>query len=397
MMNYQETKLIAALQIKAGLTPVIWGPPGVGKTAMAHLLTEQVALPLAFFNPSDYEPHEIGGVLAPEGETVRRLFSPDSPLLRATREPVLLCIDELNAQGPSKFPAIARIINERKVGDLHLHPQTRVVCFSNTQAQSLDANDLPLPLLNRVAHIELRYTVPDFQGFLATYGEVDSPERFFANELSSFLDTRPELLEVDPSEIVTTQGAAKQDFVSDIVAKNSTWGSPRAWERAIQFMAQTKRERATAPELSESLSREGSLSATLTDTVQPLGQIALTGIVGPRVSGLYLAMRSSKSKLPSLKEITSNPNTAKLPDTATDALAIASYFPRIAAQDPAIAWVYVNRFSSLVGGDEIVQQLLPVLTRLCSLPKESTSPFYKEATKARLLLTTQRVTKKAAK
>ncbi len=354
--NYHQTRVFSVSLIRSGSVPLIIGAPGIGKTAMHALLAQDLKLPSVFFCPGDFEPHEVGGVLCPDGDKVRKLFSEGSPLARACREAVLLGIDEFNAQGPSKFPAMARIVNERLVGDNKLHPDTRVVCYTNSQAQSLDGNDLPLPALNRLSPIVMEYAVEDFQRFLATYGDVDSPERFYAEELSGMLDSKPDLLEVDPAKLGADRS---QSFVADIVANNSTWGSPRAFEKLLKFRAELKRSK---PE-------------ELTTTWETHEQEIFACIVGPRSAKLYRSMLTEGKQLPTPKEIAENPLTAKLPKTAVLGLSVASLLPAIAKLNVESAWLYVNRFDdpSVVGGADVATQLATHLRKHCPLNNKTAS------------------------
>lgn len=348
--SYSHTRTLAAMQLRAGLVPLIIGPPGVGKTAMHSLLASDLDLPAEFFNPSDYEAHEIGGVLCPDGDKVRKLFAEGSPLLRACNEAVLLGIDEFNAQGPSKFASMARICNERLVGDRKLHPGTRVVCYTNSQSQSLEGNDLPLPSLNRMAPIELAYSVADFQAFLANYGAVDSQERKYAEQLSAMLEFKPGLLEIDPSRM----GAdGTVSFVAEIVASNSTWASPRAWERLIQFRAEAARQKSVALK-SVFDEHKGDVFAC---------------IIGPRQATVYSEILNTGKELPSVSEIAETPLTCKLPTNNIVGLSLAALLPLVGKRCAASAWLYVDRFNSsgLIGGEETARQLYKTLVKCCPL------------------------------
>lgn len=360
MLTYKQTRTAVTAFARANIVPLVWGPPGVGKTAMAGLVAAELNLPLCFFNPSDYEPHEIAGVMAPEGEVLRRLFSPKSPLHRATQEAVLLVIDELNAQGPSKFPAIARIINERLVGDNSLHEGTRVICFSNTQSQSLEGNDLPLPLLNRVAHLNLGYTVEDFQEFLSTYGEPDSLERKFALSLSGVLDYAPDLLEVDPSKL-GPKGA--ENRIAQLVATNQSWATPRALEKLIKLQASVNQsENSEIRELGK---------------LQDVNVELYGAIMGVDAAAKFLAIRVKLNELPSIKSILAEPLSAPLPKNAAGGHFIRGLLPAIGRQNPEAGWFYVDRLRTLPGGDEVVRQLYKPLTRYCPLPAKASPPAKK--------------------
>jgi hypothetical protein len=359
--SFKQTTLFVSTLVRAKIVPLVIGAPGIGKTAMGAIIAKEVGLPLAFFNPSDHEPHEIGGVLCPDGDKVRKLFSEGSPLLRACNEAVLLVIDEYNAQGPAKFAAMARISNERKVGDLDLHPGTRVVCFTNAQSQSLDGSDLPLPSLNRMANINMEYQVSDMQSFLATYGEEGSIERNYAEQLSSFLDAKPALLEVDPSKLGPD---GSKSYVAEIVASNSTWASPRAWERVLQFRCECRR------------SVVGGDAFTTMASEPSMGEAMMTAIIGPRAAPLYTLMIQEGKQLPTAREIADNPMGARLPTTHIVGLSIADLLPAISRINPESAWLYVNRLKdpSFVGGAETVAQLYKDLTKHCPINPKMSAP-----------------------
>ncbi len=145
------------LAVAADLPVLLWGEPGIGKTAALTQLAESLDLPLttviaSVHEPSDFsglpvvgdDPAEQGVPLAPPDWAVR--------LVRAGRG--LLFLDELSTAPPAVQAALLRLVLERRIGALRLPPGVRIVAAANPRSSAADGWELSPPLANRFVHLQ---------------------------------------------------------------------------------------------------------------------------------------------------------------------------------------------------------------------------------------------------
>ena len=359
-LSYSECVDAICATLEDGFVPLVIGAPGIGKTAMQKLLAERLNLKPVSLIAREYEPHEISGVLEVSGGKLNRHVIGQARII-ATEACVVL-FDELTACPTPVFANMARVLHERVFGDMPVHEKTVFWAAANPQSQSLDAHDMPLPLINRLRILHLQPTHSDVQAYFSSIGEEGSTLRAVGLEFSSILDARPELLELEPQAAETLQ------------QNNENWASPRAWERAVRTLA---RAAPLPPKL---------LRASL---VGDLGQAAAEG---------FLAVREIYKRLPSLDEIVHNPNNARLPASFLEGVGVPGLLGNIAQRDVCAAWTYCARVNEKTfdGGRETRAALVNALQRLAPLPAKSDSPFLEDAKKARVLMVSKRQAAKGA-
>ncbi|MDN3021476.1 MoxR family ATPase [Streptomyces sp. S.PB5] len=224
------------LAVAADLPVLLWGEPGIGKTAALTQLADSLGLPLTTVIASVHEPTDFSGLpIVGDDPEVRGV--PMAPpqwaveLVRAGRG--LLFLDELSTATPAVQAALLRVVLERRVGALQLPPGVRIVAAANPRASAADGWELSPPLANRFVHL---YWVHDqdvvVRGLGGIWPRAELP--FLDRELLTdavtyarravcgFLKARPTLIHRLPSTEVRRGGA---------------WPSPRSWEAALTLLA----------------------------------------------------------------------------------------------------------------------------------------------------------------
>ncbi|MEU9453404.1 MoxR family ATPase [Streptomyces sp. NPDC048277] len=224
------------LAVAADLPVLLWGEPGIGKTAALTQLAETLDLPLTTVIASVHEPSDFSG-LPVVGDDPAVQGVPMAPpdwavrLVRAGRG--LLFLDELSTAPPAVQAALLRLVLERRVGALRLPPGVRIVAAANPRSSAADGWELSPPLANRFVHLRWAHdhevVVRGLGGTWprATLPRLD-PDRlpaavdFARRAVCGLLATRPTLVHRLPSGEMRRGGA---------------WPSPRSWEMTLRLVA----------------------------------------------------------------------------------------------------------------------------------------------------------------
>ncbi|MGV9352536.1 AAA family ATPase [Streptomyces misionensis] len=277
------------LAVAADLPVLLWGEPGIGKTAALTQLAASLDLPLTTVIASVHEPSDFSG-LPILGEDPAVQGVPMAPpqwaveLVRAGRG--LLFLDELSTATPAVQAALLRVVLERRVGALQLPPGVRIVAAANPRASAADGWELSPPLANRFVHL---HWVHDREVVVRGLGGVWpraqlprlAPERlaeavaFARRVVCGFLEARPTLIHRLPSTETRRGGA---------------WPSPRSWEAALTLLA------------------FGTAAGVSRDVLALL----VRGAVGDG-PGLELLAHMDRMDLPDPESLLADPPTAELP------------------------------------------------------------------------------------
>ncbi|MFF7749217.1 AAA family ATPase [Streptomyces sp. NPDC007971] len=232
-----DTQLEAlTLAVAADLPVLLWGEPGIGKTAALTQLSTALDLPLTTVIASVHEPSDFSG-LPVVGDDPAEQGVPMAPpdwavrLVRAGRG--LLFLDELSTAPPAVQAALLRLVLERRIGALRLPPGVRIVAAANPRSSAADGWELSPPLANRFVHLQWTHdqdvVVRGLGGTWprATLPRLDAqrlPEAvtFARRAVCGFLSARPTLVHRLPGGESRRGGA---------------WPSPRSWEMALHLIA----------------------------------------------------------------------------------------------------------------------------------------------------------------
>jgi MoxR-like ATPase len=144
------------LSLPAERTPFIWGPPGIGKSAIVRDAALALGLPCVTLLGTQIAPEDLIGVpriRALEGGGAATEFCPPRAILRS--EPYLLFIDELNSAVADVQKAFYSLILDRRLGDYALPPGSRVVGAGNRVEDRALVRPMATALANRMIHVAL--------------------------------------------------------------------------------------------------------------------------------------------------------------------------------------------------------------------------------------------------
>ncbi len=278
------------LAVSADLPVLLWGEPGIGKTAALNHLAEALELPLTTVIASVHEPSDFSG-LPVVGDDPAVQGVPMAPpdwavrLVRAGRG--LLFLDELSTAPPAVQAALLRVVLERRVGALRLPPGVRIVAAANPRSSAADGWELSPPLANRFVHLQWTYDHDVVvRGLGGTWPKATLPQldpvllpdavTFARRAVCGLLTARPGLVHQLPKSETRRGGP---------------WPSPRSWEMTLRLIA----------------------FATAAGASREVLSMLVRGTVGDG-PGLELLASLDRMDLPDPEALLANPHTAVLPE-----------------------------------------------------------------------------------
>jgi hypothetical protein len=232
-----DTQLEAlTLAVSADLPVLLWGEPGIGKTAALNQLADALELPLTTVIASVHEPSDFSG-LPVVGDNPAEQGVPMAPpdwAVRLVRDGQgLLFLDELSTAPPAVQAALLRVVLERRVGALRLPLGVRIVAAANPRSSSADGWELSPPLANRFVHLQWTYdhevVVRGLGGTWPTAalprlapGQLPDAVTFARRAVCELLAARPGLVHQLPKNEARRGGP---------------WPSPRSWEMTLRLVA----------------------------------------------------------------------------------------------------------------------------------------------------------------
>ncbi|WP_330284421.1 AAA family ATPase [Streptomyces sp. NBC_00588] len=278
------------LAVAADLPVLLWGEPGIGKTAALTQLAEALDLPLTTVIASVHEPSDFAG-LPVVGDDPAEQGVPMAPpdwavrLVRAGRG--LLFLDELSTAPPAVQAALLRLVLERRIGALRLPPGVRIVAAANPRSSAADGWELSPPLANRFVHLQWTHDHEVVvRGLGGTWPRAAlprlSPEKlpeaveFARRAVCALLTARPKLVHQLPTSETRRGGP---------------WPSPRSWEMTLTLIA----------------------FATAAGSSRDVLALLVRGTVGDG-PGLELLAGLDRLDLPDPEVLLSDPTAAELPE-----------------------------------------------------------------------------------
>ncbi|MQS11073.1 AAA domain-containing protein [Streptomyces kaniharaensis] len=286
-----DTQLEAlTLAVAADLPVLLWGEPGIGKTAALTQLATTLDLPLTTVIASVHEPSDFSG-LPIVGDDPAEQGVPMAPpdwavrLVRAGRG--LLFLDELSTAPPAVQAALLRLVLERRIGALQLPPGVRIVAAANPRSSAADGWELSPPLANRFVHLQWTHDHEVVvRGLGGTWPRATLPRldpdalpdavAFARRAVCGLLTGRPKLVHQLPNSEARRGGA---------------WPSPRSWDMALRLIA----------------------FATAAGSSRDVLSLLIRGTVGDG-PGLELLASLDRMDLPDPEDLLADPAGAVLPE-----------------------------------------------------------------------------------
>ena len=281
-------ELIIALP--ATRTPFIWGPPGIGKSALVRDAADFLGIPCVTLLGTQLAPEDLIGVprIREHGGRHVTEFCPPKAILRD--EPYLLFIDELNSAVPDVQKAFYSLILDRRLGDYELPAASRVVGAGNRIEDRALVRPMATALSNRMVHVALEPNADAWLTWGASHG--------IHPLVLAFVRARPDrLAETPPSDATPAYPTPRAwHMLSDSLAAVSEdlWPALAAGsvgDRAGAEFAAFARRALLAPSLDD-IARGDAQVPSDPDLIYFLGASCLSRIVSEREEDGLVAARA---------------------------------------------------------------------------------------------------------
>ena len=194
-------------------TPVLlWGPPGVGKSAIVASVAHAHQVPLVDIRLAQMEPTDLRGIPFREGDGVTWAVPRMLPDAVRHGPRGILFLDELTSAVPTVTAAAYQLILDRRLGEYRVPAGWAIVAAGNRHGDRGVTYQMPAPLANRFAHYDVDADLDDWVQW--------ADEMHIDPRIVAFLRFRPDLL-----------------FAFDAARTAAAFPSPRTWVFAARALA----------------------------------------------------------------------------------------------------------------------------------------------------------------
>lgn len=257
--------------IEARTPAIIWGPPGVGKTAMMELIAQERQAVL--FCPTVYDPSDVAlPIPRDEGhEMSPARWAREAIKLAESGREVIIFLDELTTKPPAVQAALLRFLDSGLLGDYKIPESVARIAAANPPEEAVNGWNLQAPVANRLVHLEFDLDIDDWISWMLQQGTRGH------TLVASFIKVRPHLLFVMPQ---------------DESARGRAWPSPRSWDWGVARRYNVLAPRGEVPE-------------------EDLLRIAITAV--GEGAGLEFGTWVREANLPDPEALITHPETFQLP------------------------------------------------------------------------------------
>lgn len=229
--TWSELHRLAGTTLRAGISTLVRGHPGVGKSTVAAALAAEMGLPLIDIRLAQRDPVDLCGVWFPDKDKHALEAYPPRWALEAAERPCFIFLDEINAAVTKLHQAAAyQIVLEKRVGEVRFHPETVVMAAGNLDDDHAIVTPLSSALCNRFAHFTLRVDAaswlswaadaglnPSILAYVARHGE----EALYANDGEAMAFPTPRSWEMASRVLAVAADADRKRLVSACVGTSA--------------------------------------------------------------------------------------------------------------------------------------------------------------------------------
>ncbi len=274
-VNFVQAMPLVADAIRAKVVPFLHGSPAIGKSALINLLAARYNLCIIDVRLSQCDPVDLNGfAMVDQVRNIAHYVPMDVFPLQSTELPInpktgkqydgwVLFFDEMNSAPLSVQAAAYKVTLDRQVGMHKLHDKVAMVCAGNLDTDGAITNPMSTAMISRLVHLHVRED-------LAVWLDWAEKQKL-SSLITSFLEFKPNCF-----------------YTFDPANPERVYAAPRPWEFADRLLK---------------------IWTTVTKEKMPL----LAGTVSEGVAVEFRAFCALRDNLPSLYEISQNPDLARVP------------------------------------------------------------------------------------
>ena len=309
---------VAAIKAVGHLrTILLQGDMGGGKTSTMITLAADLPTHVACY--FDCTTKDIGDLNLPNMAVMNEqgyvTFVPNEELGAHLGKPIILMIDELGKANPAVGNALLRVMQERMVGSIKLHPDS--IVYATTNKGSEGVGDILRPhARNRITVVQVRKT--DHMA-LIEFGINDG----WDHSMLGWIKDNPHLM----ASFEDVKDPDENPYIFHPKQQRAAFVTPRSLHAASDILHQ----------------RHAFDDQTLTGL--------LIGTIGDRAAMDLMAFVKMSDQLPSLQSIKDDPKTAKVPESAAAVCMVVYRTLASLEQDWLDAWMdYMPRLDTEAQG-----------------------------------------------
>jgi hypothetical protein len=266
-LNTAHTAIIKVLN--AGLTPILLGQPGIGKSDLMRRIAKEFNYKLIDMRLAQCEPTDLLGFPSVQGDKARytpmETFPLETDAIPEGYKGWLLFLDELPNANVHVQLAAYKLILDREVGNHKLHDKCAIVSAGNREQDGCFVQEMPSALKSRMVHLDLEMNVNEWLDYA----------------IKSGMDYR----------VTSFIGFNKAKLHSEYLdSEESSYACPRTWDFVSRIIK---------PE------------ADLTNAVM---RNILNGTISSAVTSEFLAYVKYFDKLPTYAQVVKEPVKTKIAD-----------------------------------------------------------------------------------
>ena len=220
-----------------GAPLLLWGPPGIGKSARVRLASRAIGLDVAALILSTCLPEDLSGIRMQDGKGGAFTDFPHPGINRIIKTGSgVIFLDELTCARPSVQGAGLSLVQDRILANEYLPGGVRIIAAANPPEDAAGGWPLTLPMANRFMHFKMPYPSPDeWASYCMGNGDCEVVKLSEGEE-----DVRSAWPNLFPHYQGLMAGFIKargSDLLIKIPAeghedRGRAWPSPRAWSMA---------------------------------------------------------------------------------------------------------------------------------------------------------------------
>ena len=269
--RYAINSLVKSMSI--GLVPMLWGSPGIGKSASVAQIAKNYNLELLDIRVSNYEPVDFAGLPDINEDKTRATYLPfdliplEGDPLPEGKDGWLIFFDEINHGKKSTVAAMYKILLDKKVGNHRIHQNVMMVAAGNSLEDRALVEVMSTATKSRLCNL---YMVADVDQWLEDVAMKNNYDYRIISYLSEF----------------------KYDFYNFAPEENQdSFCCPRSWSQVNDLLTVN----------------EGVV--TLKDDLPIIG-----GLLSPDVASKFITYCNLVEDMVPFKDIIANPTNAKIPE-----------------------------------------------------------------------------------